>query len=86
MVDVMQQFVTRVDDDLAAAVDAMVEAGTVASRSDAVRQGLRLLADRHRRQQLAAEITAGYRAQPQDEREVAWSDASTRRMIADEPW
>ena len=30
--------------------------------------------------------TAGYRARPQTEEEVAWADAATRRMIAEEPW
>jgi metal-responsive CopG/Arc/MetJ family transcriptional regulator len=32
----MTRLVTRVDDDLAAAVDRLVEAGAVASRSEAV--------------------------------------------------
>ena len=86
MLTAMQQLVTRIDDDLAAALDRLVASGAVASRSDAVRRGLELLIDRHRRQAIAAEITASYRARPQSEQEVGWRDEATRRMIADEPW
>ena len=45
----MAQLVTRVDDRLAAAVDELVAAGIVASRSEAVRLGLERLIDRCRR-------------------------------------
>lgn len=86
MLDMMQQVVTRIDDDLAAALDALVASGVVASRSDAVRRGLHMLLDHHRRQSVAAEIRAGYRARPQGDAEVGWSDAATRAMIAEEPW
>jgi len=82
----MTQLVTRLGDDLAAEVDRLVAEGLVESRSDAVRRGLELLVDRHRRDRVAAAIVAGYRARPQTEEEVAWADASTRRMIAEEPW
>ncbi len=82
----MAQFVTRVDEELAAAVDALVEAGAVASRSDAVRLGLVQLVDRHRRDRIAAEIVQGYLRQPQTDPEVGWADEATVRMIADEPW
>ena len=44
----MAQLVTRVDDALVAAVDELVVAGVVASRSEAVRVGLERLIDRHR--------------------------------------
>lgn len=86
MLNAMQQLVTRVDDDLAAAVDRLVRSGVVASRSDAVRRGLRELVDRHRRAQVAEQIVAGYTAVPQSEDEVGWSDDATRRMIAEDPW
>jgi len=45
----MTQFVTRVDEDLAQQVDALVASGTVSSRSEAVRLGLVKLVDEHRR-------------------------------------
>ena len=82
----MAQLVTRVDEDLAAAVDELVAAGVVANRSEAVRLGLQRLVDRHRRDQLGVRIVAGYRAIPQTDTEGAWADESSVRMIAEEPW
>jgi Arc/MetJ-type ribon-helix-helix transcriptional regulator len=82
----MAQLVTRVDDDLAAALDQLVAAGAVDSRSDAVRQGLLWLVDRHRRDDIGARIVESYRSHPQDAHTVGWSDEATIAMIADEPW
>ena len=84
--DCMAQFVTRIDDRLADAVDAMVDSGFVASRSEAVRKGLEQLVDRFRRDRIGAQIVEGYRRQPQTDREIGWSDEATRAMIAEEPW
>lgn len=82
----MAQLVTRVDDALAAAVDQLVAAGVVGSRSEAVRLGLEQLVDRWRRAEIGAQIASGYRERPQSEAEVAWADESSVRMIAEEPW
>jgi Arc/MetJ-type ribon-helix-helix transcriptional regulator len=82
----MAQLVTRVEDDLAAAVDELVAAGVVASRSEAVRLGLERLVDRHRRGEIGARIRAGYRSLPQSEAEIAWADEASVRMIAEEAW
>ena len=82
----MAQLVARVDDDLAAAVDQLVEAGVFASRSEAVRLGLERLVDRCRRDEIGMRIARGYRECPQSEAEVAWVDESSVRMIAEEPW
>lgn len=82
----MAQLVTRVEDELAAAVDQLVEAGVVRSRSEAVRLGLERLVDRFRRDEIGAQIARGYREQPQSAAEVAWADESSVRMIAEEPW
>ena len=82
----MAQLVTRVADDLVTAVDDLVAAGVVASRSEAVRLGLERLVDRYRRDEIGARIADGYRALPQTEAEVAWADESTLRMIAEQPW
>jgi Arc/MetJ-type ribon-helix-helix transcriptional regulator len=82
----MAQLVTRVDDTLAAAVDELVVAGVVTSRSEAVRLGLERLIDRHRRTQIGARIVEGYRSTPQQDAEVGWADASSVRMITEEPW
>jgi Arc/MetJ-type ribon-helix-helix transcriptional regulator len=82
----MTQFVTRIDAVLAAAVDALVDAGVVDSRSDAVRVGLHDLVDRHRRAEVGRSIVAGYRAMPQSESDAVWADEATIAMIAEEPW
>jgi Arc/MetJ-type ribon-helix-helix transcriptional regulator len=82
----MAQLVTRVEDDLAAAVDELVAAGVVASRSEAVRLGLERLVDRHRRSEIGARIRAGYQSLPQSEAEIAWADEASVRMIAEESW
>lgn len=82
----MAQLVTRVDDDLVRAVDDLVSAGVVASRSDAVRMGLESLIDRHRRGQIGAQIVDGYRAHPQSDAEGDWADEASVAMIAEEPW
>jgi Arc/MetJ-type ribon-helix-helix transcriptional regulator len=82
----MTQFVTRVDDGLVAAVDELVAAGVVESRSEAVRLGLQRLVERFRRDRVGAAIVEGYRRQPQGGDEVGWADEATRRMIAEEPW
>lgn len=82
----MAQLVTRLDDELAAAVDELVAAGVVTNRSEAVRLGLERLVDRYRRDQIGMRIVDGYRSQPQTEAEVGWADEASIRMIADEPW
>lgn len=82
----MAQLVTRVDDELASQIDDLVASGAVASRSDAVRLGLERLIDEHRRRRIGEQIARGYLETPQTESEVAWADAATARMIADEPW
>ena len=82
----MAQLVTRIDDELAAAVDQLVAEGVVASRSQAVRLGLVALIERHRRATVGRRVVDGYRTTPQTEAEVGWSDEATRRMVAEEPW
>jgi Arc/MetJ-type ribon-helix-helix transcriptional regulator len=81
-----QQLVTRVDDALLAEVDVLVAQGTVASRSEAVRRGLRVLVDAHHRAQVGAAIAESYRSRPQESADLGWADDATRRMIADESW
>lgn len=81
-----QQLVTRIDDELAEAVDELVASGVAVSRSDAVRIGLRTVIEEHRRRTVGQQIVAGYRAQPQSDEEMAGIDAATVRMIHDEPW
>lgn len=82
----MAQFVTRTDDELAAAVDELIAQGLVDSRSAAVRKGLRMLIDQTRRAETAASIVGGYRVHPQTAEEVGWADEATIRMITEESW
>jgi metal-responsive CopG/Arc/MetJ family transcriptional regulator len=82
----VSQIVTRVDDDLARDLDALVAEGLVESRSDAVRQALRAFIDRHRRRRNAEADIAAYTAMPQTEEELWGVDEATRRMIEEEPW
>lgn len=82
----MPQLVTRVDEDLAAAVDALVAAGAVGNRSEAVRLALEQFVDRHRRQAIGARIAAGYAEIPQTDAQVGWADEASVQMIEDEPW
>jgi len=82
----VSQLVTRIDADLARDIDALVADGVVASRSEAVRQALRELIDRHRRRKIGDSIVEGYLRQPQTDEELAWTDEAARRMIEEEPW
>ncbi|MGH7703995.1 MAG: ribbon-helix-helix domain-containing protein [Gemmatimonadales bacterium] len=77
---------TRIDDELAAALDELVHAGVAENRSDAVRRALRELVERHRRARTGAEIAAGYLCKPQSQEELGWTDAATVAMIAEEAW
>lgn len=81
-----QQFVTRVPDDLAAAVDELIASGEFGSRSEAVREGLAVIVDRLNRARIGAEVVEGYRRVPQTDEELAGVDEATRRMIEEEPW
>jgi Arc/MetJ-type ribon-helix-helix transcriptional regulator len=82
----MAQFVTRVEETLAKAIDRLVADGVVPSRSAAVRIGLEGLVERHRRRELGQAIVDGYTRVPQVEAEVGWADEATSRMIAEESW
>lgn len=82
----MAQLVTRVPDEIAKAVDDLVEARVFGSRSDAVRAGLDSVIERERRAAVGRAIAEGYERIPQAEDDLAWSDAATAAMIAEEPW
>jgi putative addiction module CopG family antidote len=78
--------VTRLEDDLADAVDEMVAAGAFSSRSEAVRAGLRLLLDQRRRQEIGEAIVEGYRRHPLTPEELAAAERRGIDMINEEPW
>lgn len=81
-----QQLVARVGEGLVGRVDALVAAGVLESRSEAVRLGLERLADELEREAIGAAIVAGYTRLPQTEEEIDWVDEATERMVAEEPW
>lgn len=80
------QLVARIPDDVAAAIDALVQEGVFASRSDAVREGLASVIERRRRLMVGRAIADGYRRIPQKDDDLAWPDAASAAMIAEEPW
>jgi Arc/MetJ-type ribon-helix-helix transcriptional regulator len=80
------QLVTRVPDAVAAAVDDLVRDGVFSSRSEAVRAGLDAVVERERRAAVGRSIVDGYRRIPQEEDDLAWPDAASAAMIAEEPW
>lgn len=82
----MLQVAVRLDDELVAQVDDLVRRGVVASRSHAVRDGLRALVEQQRRRAVGEAIVDGYRRLPPTDDEVVWSDEATVAMIAEEPW
>ncbi len=82
----MIQLVTKVDDELAAAIDDLVSSGRYRSRSDVVRRGLTALVDGERRAAVGARILDGYERVPETPDELAQADAMARAMIAEEPW
>lgn len=82
----MTQLVARIDDGLVAAVDDLIAAGVLASRSEAMRLGLQALVDEHRKRLVGEQIASAYRRNPQTEDEIAGLDASTRALIEEEPW
>ena len=82
----MAQLVTRVDDDLVAQLDEIVDNGEAASRSDAVRLALEAMIERRRRRLVGEAIADAYRRVPETSEELRWADQSTRSMIAEEPW
>jgi Arc/MetJ-type ribon-helix-helix transcriptional regulator len=82
----MSQLVTRIDDEMADAIDALVESGEFTSRSDVVREGIARLVDDHRRRAVGDQIIAGYERRPETPDELRQAAAAARAMIDDEPW
>lgn len=82
----MVQLVTRIPDEVAEAIDDLVRARVFASRSEAVRAGLDAVIERERRAAVGRSIVEGYERIPQGGDDLAWPDAATAAMIAEEPW
>jgi Arc/MetJ-type ribon-helix-helix transcriptional regulator len=82
----MVQLVTKVDDDLASAIDALIRSGRFSTRSEVVRAGLMRIVDEARRTDIGAAIVRGYLAQPETDEELAQARRASVAMILEEPW
>ena len=77
---------TRIDAELAAAVDELVEKGVFDTRSDAVRKSLAEVVDRLRRNEIGRTIVEGYQVLPLTERETWALRENARILVEEEPW
>ncbi len=82
----VQQLVIRVPDEMAAAVDDLVDAGEYDTRSDAVRAAVEALLDRRRRDEIGRQIAAGFERIPTTDAEMAAAYENARLMVEEEPW
>lgn len=82
----MTVIAVRLPEVLVRAVDALVESGRYATRTEAVRAALRALVDAHERMLIDQAIVEGYTRMPQTDEEVALAAAATRALIEEEPW
>jgi Arc/MetJ-type ribon-helix-helix transcriptional regulator len=81
-----EQIAVRVPEDQLAVLDDLVERGVYGSRAEAVRAGIRAIAEIDRRQQTDRAIVDGYNRVPPTEAEQAAALASLREAIVEEPW
>ena len=81
-----KQITVRLPDGLVDALDAHIDRGMAANRTDAIRVAVEQLLRAARRRQDDAAIAAGYERHPPTDVETAWADAAGRELIAEEPW
>ncbi len=82
----MTQIVIRMNDELVAAIDALVSDGTVASRSEAVRASVAKWVEDIERQRRIDHEREAYRRIPDTDEEMEWAEAAGREMIEEEGW
>jgi Arc/MetJ-type ribon-helix-helix transcriptional regulator len=82
----MEQLVVRVPDEMAKAVDDLVDAGEFETRSDAVRAAVHAMLDRRRRDEIGNQINQGYARVPDTEAEMWAAQETARISIEEEPW
>ena len=80
------QIAIRLDDQLLAAVDQLVDAGGGESRADVMRQALDLLFQAQEKERIDRRMVDGYTRTPSTATEDAAAEASLRDAIAEEPW
>lgn len=82
----MQQLVVRVPDEMALAVDALIDAGEYTTRSDAVRAAVDAFLDRRRRDEVGRRIVDGFRRVPDTDEEMAAAYENARTTVEEERW
>ncbi len=81
------QLAVRVDDDVAAAMDALVADDRYPNRTEIVRAALATLLDAERRAEIGRRIAAGYERIPDSGEFTQLHRSAARRTLADlEPW
>lgn len=80
------QLIARVDEDLLAGVDSLIDLGVAANRSEIVRIALTELIERTHQAEVDRRMIAAYIATPQDDTAVGRAHKAAMRMIAAEPW
>jgi putative addiction module CopG family antidote len=80
-----KQLAVRLPDQMVREVDSLIAEGQYANRTEVVRAALDRLLDEIKQQHLDAAIVDGYRRVP-DAPADAWVEASTRALVAEEPW
>lgn len=81
-----EQIAVRLPEGQLAILDDLVKRGVYGSRAEAVRAGIRAVAELDRRQQADRAIVDGYRRYPPTHAEEEAAVASLRHAIAEEPW
>lgn len=80
------QIAVKLPDPLVARIDALVDDGTFASRSDAVRRGLESVIAASNRAEIDRAFAEGFRRFPETEEEMADAWRLSIESIEEEPW
>lgn len=81
-----KQIAVRIQDELAAELQDLVDRGVHETAAEAVRAGLRMVIAEERRRRVDEAIVDGYRRHPPTEADERWVVRSGREMVAEEPW
>jgi Arc/MetJ-type ribon-helix-helix transcriptional regulator len=81
-----RQIAIRIPDELAEELETLVAEGEYPTTAAAVREAVRELAERRRRQKLDDAIVEGYRRHPPTPEEEAWADSGSADFLTEEPW
>jgi Arc/MetJ-type ribon-helix-helix transcriptional regulator len=80
------QIAVKLPDRLLAEIDALVDEGAFASRSEAVRHGVEALVRQRERRRIDGAFTDGFRRHPDRDDELAEATRLAVEAINDEPW